>query len=507
MIGQFSSTVLQAIAVMITARFLGSVNYGQLTVAMIPISIASLFNNPGVHSGLIRYIAQFRSENRKGDIRPILLSGLFVNTMISTFLVLIIFMSSGYLANDIFNQPEIQPLIQIASINVIALSLIVTSKGIFVGFEKMEFISLSNIVQSILRSILAPLLVFMGLGPMGAALGNTSSLVITVALGLVLTTTIYRQTENGESSLGFKESSWLLLTFGLPIFLSAIFSGALLQFYKFLMALHIDTFSIGNYQAAINFSGLVSFLTMPISTVLFPLFSKFNENQKKELGLVYKNSIKYASLMSIPVIMVLILLAGPLVNILYGNSYPDTAFYLQLYCINFLFIGLGRNCHSNLLKGQGKTKVILQNKVIDACLGIPLGLILIPRYGIVGLILSAMIPSKISLFRSIWWIFRNFGFTLMWITSAKIFIASGLSYLASYFVLSFLNLDKLLVLIVGGTIFFVSYLLLVILLKIIDSSDIMDLRKIIGSMGPFSKIFTMVLDILQKVVAPESYSS
>ena len=303
-----------------------------------------------------------------------------------------------------------------------------------------------------------------------------------------------------EPTLRYRQSSRLLILYGLPLFLSTLLTGGVLQLYKFLMAIHVDTFSIGNYQAATNFSVIVAFFMMPISTVLFPLFSKFNEEQSRELSLVYQNAIKYASIITIPVVTALILFAEPVVKILYGGGYPYTAFYLKLYCINFLFIGVGRNCHANLIKGQGYPEVIFQNKVIDAIIGVPLSLLLIPRFGIIGLIFSSMISPKISLFRSIWWIYRKFGFTIMWESSIKIYLSSAVSFLSTYYVLNIIDLIEMYELIIGGTLFFFLYLILIIIFKTLDSSDIVDLRKILSSMGPFTKLFNIFLNILEKFI-------
>lgn len=52
---------------------------------------------------------------------------------------------------------------------------------------------------------------------------------------------------------------------------------------------------IGNYQVAMNFMVLISFFTTPISTVLFPAFSKLSpERDEEALHTVFQSSIKYA---------------------------------------------------------------------------------------------------------------------------------------------------------------------------------------------------------------------
>ena len=67
LIAQVSSTLITTIATIIVARFLGSTSYGQVTIAMIPLSFASMFTNLGINNGLSNYIAQYRTENTRAS--------------------------------------------------------------------------------------------------------------------------------------------------------------------------------------------------------------------------------------------------------------------------------------------------------------------------------------------------------------------------------------------------------------------------------------------------------
>ena len=104
-------------------------NYGQVTIVNTPIAIASLFLNLGVNEALVKYLAQFRSENKMREARAFLMTGLTINILAGSTLSLITFLLSGYLATQIFHQPEIQLLIQISSINLFAQSLINTARS------------------------------------------------------------------------------------------------------------------------------------------------------------------------------------------------------------------------------------------------------------------------------------------------------------------------------------------------------------------------------------------
>lgn len=485
----------------LVARFLGSTSYGALTIASIPISIATLFGDLGISSGLVKYIAQFRKEERSGDIKVLVRTGLLINTAVSLLLFSIIFLTSGILASTIFHQPEIQILIQVSSFNLIAQSLIKTTRSIFIGFEKMEFVSSTVIVNSILRSVLSPLLVYIGLGSFGAVVGYTTTFIVTGVLGVIIVLfVLYKPLMAGESSINYRDGFELLLLFGYPIFLSTIVSGALSQVYRFLMAVHVDPFNIGNYKAATNFTTIVTFFSLPIGTVLFPLFSKLDYREDKMLASVFQNSVKYSALIIVPVTTVLMLVSEPLVRIVYGASYPMTAFFMKLLLIDYLFVGLGKLNVRTLLTGQGKTKFTFLTHVLSFSLGVPLSLYLIPRFGIVGLLMTLIIVPRAGLFCGLWWIKRTFGFTFSMKTSAKIYLSSAISYLTTYYLLDIINLGDWQELFLGGGSFVLVYLFAIYAFHTIDLDDIQNLRRILGAMGPLTPIFNIFLTLFEKIL-------
>jgi O-antigen/teichoic acid export membrane protein len=239
---------------------------------------------------------------------------------------------------------------------------------------------------------------------------------------------------------------------------------------------------------------------MPISTVLFPLFSKIEPKENNKLGLIYQNSVKYAGLIIVPLTSALILLSGPIVAIIYGTSYPLTAYFLQLFCINFLFIGIGTHCTGSLLNGQGMTRTIFIGSILNLCTTLPLGFYLIPRYGIPGLIWTSIIAPKGAFFYFLWQIKKNLGFTVKWKTSIKIYLSSVIPFIMVYYLLQTFDLNEWLSLLLGGCLFIVMYLFFVLTFRVLDRDDIQDLRLILSAMGPLTPIFNIFLTFFEKLM-------
>lgn len=498
--GQIISTVVAAVGSILVARFLGSTSYGEVTIAIIPVNIANLFRNIGVSAALVKYIAQYRAEKRTAETRILIRAGLLLNSATGLLLSLVTFFLSGFLATNVFHRPELKTLIEVASVTLLANSLINTSHSTFVGFERMEFRSLILILQSILKSFIAPLLVLLGYGVFGAILGYAAPLVVTGIIGMTIVAFFFmKHNDSGRVMLGHYQACKILLIYGYPLFLSSLFTGALTQLYNFLMALYVDVSMIGNYKAATNFYVLIAFLTVPIATVLFPLFSKIDAGDNSVLSLVFENSVKYAALVTVPITACLMVLAYPLVRIIYGGSYQYAPFLLQLYIFNYLFVGIGNITVGNFLNGQGKTRITFLHNLINLCIGVPLSIILIRSYGIVGLLLTMIIATKPGFLYALWWIKKNFGFTFNLSSSAKIYVSAGIASLLTHYLLTTTNFGDWVDLLLGGVLFILTYSLLLTLTGALERVDIQNLRNIMSVLGPLAPLFNLFLDLFERL--------
>src|SRR5665647_708560 len=122
--GLVISTVISSVATIFVARLLGSDLYGLYGIVLISPALIGVFRDLGINSAMVRCTAQYLSEGRAGEVRSILVSGIIFEVVLGMALSAVSFALSGYLATNVFHRPEIGPLIQIASISILAGGLI-----------------------------------------------------------------------------------------------------------------------------------------------------------------------------------------------------------------------------------------------------------------------------------------------------------------------------------------------------------------------------------------------
>ena len=204
--GLFVSTIISAVGAIILALVLGESNYGLYAVVLTTPTLIGLFQDLGINYAVIRYSAKLNSENKAAEIRSVFLSGFIFKTLLGVALSLFCLLLSPYLASTVFHRPLIAPLIQVVSFMILAQALVGTATAAFTGVEKMHLNSIMVVSQSIIRAVVAPALVLIGLSLYGAVIGFTAAYLITAVIGIFLVWTVYRSLPE----FSFKKNRFLI---------------------------------------------------------------------------------------------------------------------------------------------------------------------------------------------------------------------------------------------------------------------------------------------------------
>jgi O-antigen/teichoic acid export membrane protein len=499
-VGKVLSTVLLAVGAIIVGIFISETDYGLYSIALIPSTTMVLFISLGVNVALIRYCALYRAKNQKSKLRKLILSGVAFEVTIGLVLTLLSFLIANSISSSIFNQPDSTFLISLASFIILSTSLLSPAQAVFVGFERMDLHAFTLVCQGV-SYFLCPLLVYMGYGALGAVVGYTLSYFIAGLIAIILLyLAIFRKLEpDYHINSTMFQTLKPMLRYGFPIAITSIFAGVLLQFYNFMMGSFCDLAMIGNYRIATNFAIILTFFTLPISTVLFPAFSKLDARRELQLlKTVFASSVKYTAFLLIPATLAVMVLSEPLINTIYSGKWSYAPFFLTLPVIINLFSIFGNISLSNLLTGLGETKIWLRLNILTLCIGIPLAFAVIPTLKIVGVIICTVVSGVPGMFIGLRWIWKHYGTKADFNSSAKIFAASALSALATYILLNIFAAVAWAKLALGLILFIAVYLVATPLIGAINQGDINNLRSMFSGLGVLSKLLNIPLSIMEK---------
>ena len=129
-----------------------------------------------------------------------------------------------------------------------------------------------------------------------------------------------------------------------------------------------------------------------------------------------------------------------------------------------------------------------------------LNVVLIPTFGILGFLATNIVSGVPSLVIALWWIKKNYGATINWVSSAKILLASILAAAVTYIVTLQLSLPSWMNLIVGAVLFLATYLVATPLFGAINKADIRTFQEIVCGLGPLASLFVLPLSLIERLV-------
>jgi O-antigen/teichoic acid export membrane protein len=500
-IGKTVSTLIIAVGTIILGLLILEADYGLYTIALIPAATIALFSDWGVSSAMTKYCAQYRAANKRSELRQIIVSGLTFEIATGVVLTILSFLVANFIALAIFHKPEATFLITIAAPIIILGSLFGASQSIFVGFERMDLVSCIIICQGITQCVLPTLLVYTGYGAYGAVVGYVFSFLVVavIAIALVYFAIFRKLGSNTTSNLNIRQTLRQLLNYGVPLAISAILGGALSQFYLFMMASFVDVAMIGNYKIATNFAVLLTLFTAPIVTVLFPAFSKLNPRNKQQLlKKVFTASVKYTALFLVPATMAMMVLSGPIVGTLYGDKWSYAPSFLALYIISNLYVLFGSLSGQSLFIALGETKMLMKLYLLQLAIGIPVAFLLIPQFGIPGVILVALTAGLPGWFIGLYWLWKRYGTKAEFRSSGKILLASSTAAIVTYLFQSVFVATAWIVLTTGVMLFLAIYLIVLPFVGAINQTDVNNLRALFSGLGIMSKLIEIPLALVEK---------
>jgi O-antigen/teichoic acid export membrane protein len=244
---------------------------------------------------------------------------------------------------------------------------------------------------------------------------------------------------------------------------------------------------------------LISFILTPISTAMFPLLSKLTPKDSI-FQTVYQNIVKYETIVAYPLAAGVIALSSQMINILYGSDYKPAIIYVQIIMLNYFFLGLGSNVIGILLYSQKRTDIQLKRTLIYLLIGIPMGIILIPRYGVIGFLATTIIAPKLGLLYSIQWIRKNLGITPDLFSTIKIAVSAIFGYTACVITLSLITFNPWIELFLGGSALAITYLVSLILTQALTSKNLSDIKQITNKNRLGKALIGPILDLLSRVM-------
>lgn len=422
--GKLFLNVLRFGTALLLARILGADQLGLYSLSLSALNIAMGLALFGLDAAIIRFIAVMASRKDEEGVWSAIQIGMGISFILSALLGTALYAFSFVLADKVFHEPRLAPLLQLASVFV---PLMVVNDQLFNalrGFKKFnESVIAQYVYQPVTRIIMIGLLVIIGL--------NAQNAVATYGLATITASIVMFFSLNKRFSLKrtIKVAPKLMkemLVFAVPVWLS----GLMVQFQGNIQTLFIGTMNtitgVGIFSIASQITLVSGEFSSSINTTSKPVIAELHDRKDiKQMEHIYQLANKWVVMVQIPIFLFMVIFPKPILS-MFGEGYSDGATALIILAVAS-FIKVSTGMGGIIIDMAGYTKMKLFNSLVRLALYIVLDYFLIPRWGLIGASVAVLVgEGSVNLLRllQVYVIFRILPFNLSFI---KPLIATGVA--------------------------------------------------------------------------------
>ena len=500
--GNILATVIQAVGVFVVAHLLGPGLYGVYTLSLVVPTLLLQVIDFGINQGLTRFSATLRVKGERKQIATLIrnafLFKIVAGVMISCFTILF----SDYFATYAINRPDLSMYIRLASLMVLFYPISDAATSVFIGMDNAEYCTLTWNVQASAKTALAILLVFLGFSVFGAVTGYVvGALTAGILSAAILYSKIYKSLNpSTETDNSFKKSLKFLIGYGYPIYISGLFFSVIPQLQSLILSMFASDADIGNFRASSNFVALISILLLPISTALFPAFSKFDK-ESEEIRKFFSLSTMYATLLIVPAVTVTAIFSKEFVDVIYGSQWALAPAFLSLNVLLYLFVGLGYQIQTSFFNGIDETFTTLKIGLTTFMLFILLSPFLTMYFSVQGMILATLVSSLLATIYGTYIAKSKFKVKLYYKKLLFIYFAAAVSAVPALLVQKLIHTSSIIEIIIAGLVYLLFYITLLPLLHVMTKQEIGNVEQIAERIPRVKPLIMILMRYQYKIAA------
>jgi O-antigen/teichoic acid export membrane protein len=267
----------------------------------------------------------------------------------------------------------------------------------------------------------------------------------------------------------------------IPFALAAIFARVYSYIDSILLSKLMGDREVGWYSIPYKITYAFQFIPLALVAALYPKFSEYFVENKNKLAYTLERSIKYLLIIVFPIVVGISILARDIVLSLYTTEYLNSVLPLQILLIGliFSFISFPLGSFLNACNKQiSQTVIVFFIMVIN----IISNLILIPRLGVVGAALSALVGNFCLVLFSFFVVpkIAKVSYSFIIKNLVQVILSAGVMGLAVWY--TNLHFHYIIAILIGG----IVYVALLFVFRVITKEQLKEAYLLINKKTPSS---------------------
>ena len=378
--GNVAQCVLRAVLAVVLARLLGTEEFGLYNLALAVFFLSVDVSILGLPFALVKFVPE---NIRRGarEVLGVLLLGMGIPFLVGLSLGLCLLFAAPFIAQSIFGEPRLTPLLRLVAVILPFAALVRTSAAAAYGFKRMELKAISDdVVRNVLKLTLVILVGLFGLDALGALSIELVTQVTACGLLIYLLNRVFSLHRSWRGAhLPWKE----MLPFSLPLYFHRFATNLLHQLPLVLLGILGTVVSAGIFSAVTRLVsvGMLFHLSMTVSSM--PLISGLQtSNDTQGLLRLYRAQTRWSLLFYWPILIALLLFPGEILSV-FGPSFVIGETSLVILSLATL-VRISAGIAPTILAMTGHVWATLLNSLSSLAITAILCVFLIPGWGLVG---------------------------------------------------------------------------------------------------------------------------
>lgn len=446
-IERFSVQGTQFILSLIIARLVTPADFGLIAMLTIFLAIAQVFTDSGFGNALIQ-----KKDRTEIDFSTVF----YFNIAIAAILYIILFCAAPLIAN-FYNQEKLTNITRWVGLNIIIQSFSLVQRTKLRIALNYKLIAQLSFVAMILSGGIGIILACKDYGVWSLVfqtLGNNALLAI-----------LFWIYSKWKPILVFSVKSFKrLFSFGSKLLASYLLHTVYLNMYSLVIGKFYNATDVGYYNRASTIAQYVPVnLTMIINNVIYPLQCE-RQNDKEWIISTFPQFLRITCYIVFPLMVGIAVLAKPIVLIILTEKWIHAVPLLAILSIAYMWISIS-SVNNSLITALGRSDLYLKAEFIKKIMGILILIATLPL-GLIWLSIGIIIYYLFDVCLIIYYTKKiiEFGFIKQLTAISPILLLTCFSAIVSY-IPSLIFVNSWIVLLLGSTLFTITYIGISILLR------------------------------------------
>lgn len=390
-LGKFGTLGIQFTTNIVLARLLMPEDFGAIGMLTIFIALSEVFISAGFGQALIQ----------KKSPTPIDYTTVFYwNLLASIVMYLLLFIGAPSIAN-FYKMPILEPVLRLQGLTLIISGFSIVQSNLLQKRLNFKKLYIRSTFSALIGSCIAIFMAFHSFGIWSLVASSLSTAFINA---LLLWFSSPWHPTLAFSTQSFKE----LFSFGSLMAVSSIIDQLYQEIQGLIIGKMYSAVDLGFYTQAKKLQNIpTSSLSQIVSQVTFPVFSEMQNDLNRMRNGVSKVS-KAVTYLNFPLMMLLIVIATPLITLLYGDKWVFSIPYFRVLCLTGMFYTI-LTTNNSVIKSLGRSGIFLKIRILQRSIGLTL-ISFGATFSVMGILYGALIGNIVNYLIVSWYTSKLIGY-------------------------------------------------------------------------------------------------